>query len=59
MAGASAQKDYGNPVFNNPGIVAMIVTVLLLGGFVSMVVGSASSHGDHGGGTPAAAPAKH
>jgi hypothetical protein len=36
----------------------MVVTVILLVGFVSMVVSSASGHGDHGG-TPAAAPAKH
>lgn len=46
-------------MFNNPGIIAALVTVVLLVGFVSMVVGSASGHGDHGGGTPAAAPAKH
>jgi hypothetical protein len=58
MAGAAPSKDYGNPIFNYPGVVAGIVTVALLFGFVSLVVSSASGHGDHGS-APSSAPASH
>jgi hypothetical protein len=58
MAGAAPSKDYGNPIFNYPGVVAGILTVVLLVGFVFLVVSSASGHASHGS-APSSAPASH
>jgi hypothetical protein len=58
MAGAAPSKDHGNPIFNYPGVVASILTVALLFGFVFLVVSSASGHAGHGS-APSSAPAAH
>jgi hypothetical protein len=58
MAGAAPSKDYGNPIFNYPGVVAGILTVVLLVGFVFLVVSSASGHASHGS-APSSPPASH
>ncbi|MCS6899983.1 MAG: hypothetical protein RMJ98_09840 [Myxococcales bacterium] len=58
MAGTAPKKDYGNPIFNYPGVFASILATALLFGFIALVVSSASGHAGHGS-TPASAPAAH
>jgi hypothetical protein len=51
MSAASPKRSYGNPVFDNPGWSAMVITLIILAGFLFAVYQVAMDAKHHGGGT--------